>query len=53
MDEIKIKQTIGQLEASIRKVEPYLTMDEFKEYCDSIQTAVTYWKIILKHIKQT
>lgn len=42
MDEIKIKQTIGQLEASIKKVEPYVNLEEFKEYCDSIQTAVAY-----------
>jgi hypothetical protein len=52
LDEIKVKQTIGQLEASIDKVEIYLNDDDFKEYCDSIATAITYWKTILKRIKK-
>ena len=52
MDEIRIKQTIGQLEASIAKIEPYLNDEDFKEYCDSIATATTYWKVILKQLKK-
>jgi hypothetical protein len=52
MTEIQIKQTIGQLEASINKVEKFTNEEEFKEYCDNIQTCITYWRTILKKIKE-
>jgi len=50
MTVIQIKQTIGQLEASIDKIEPRLSLEEFKEYCDGIHTAITFWKIELKKL---
>jgi len=50
MNKQQILQTIGQLEASIDKIEASLTLEEFREYCDSIATAITYWKIELKKL---
>jgi len=52
MTEVQIKQTIGQLETSINKVESFANEEEFKEYCDNIQTCITHWKIILKKVKE-
>jgi len=52
MDENKIKQTIGQLDASIDKAEEYLNNEEFREYCDSIATAITHWRCILKIVRE-
>lgn len=46
-----ITQSKGQLEASINKVLPYLTDDEFRDYNDAIYTAVGYMQLILKRIK--
>ena len=51
MSEVQIKQTIGQLEASIDKIEPKLTLEEFRDYCDNIAVAITYWKVELKKLK--
>lgn len=45
---IQIKQTIGQMKASIDKVEVELTKEEFKDYCDHIYSVMAYWKEILK-----
>ena len=48
---VKIQQSKGQLLASIEKVEKYLPLENFKDYCDAIYTAVVYQDIILKAIK--
>lgn len=52
MTEIQIKQVIGHLNASIDKIESVLTVDEFKDYCDSAATLITYWKIELKKLRE-
>jgi hypothetical protein len=52
MTNTQIKQVIGQQEASIDKVEDFLTDEEFKEYCDAIAVTVTYWRLILKKKKE-
>lgn len=39
-----INQQIGQIEASIEKIEPHLNQEEFADYCDSAYTVVAYWK---------
>lgn len=52
MTEVQIKQVIGQQEASIVKVESYLTDEEFREYCDAIATTTTTLKCILKKVKE-
>lgn len=49
---VQVKQTIGQLNASIDKIEPELTVEEFKDYCDSVATLITYWKIQLKKLNE-
>ena len=38
-----INQQIGQIEASIEKIEPYLNKEQFQEYCDSACTMMVYW----------
>lgn len=43
-----INQQIEQIESSIEKVEPYLSAEEFAEYCDSAYTMIAYWKKQLK-----
>ena len=48
---IKFQQSKGQLLASIEKIEKYLPLEDFKDYCDSIYTAVAYQDVILKAIK--
>ena len=48
---IKFQQSKGQLLASIEKVEKYLPLEDFKDYCDSIYTAVAYQDVVLKAIK--
>ena len=48
---IKFQQSKGQLLASIEKVEKYLPLEDFKDYCDAIYTAVAYQDVILKTIK--
>ena len=48
---VKVQQSKGQLLASIEKVEKYLPLEDFKDYCDAIYTAVAYQDIILKAIK--
>lgn len=52
MSEVQIKQTIGQLEASIEKAEKFLTDEEFKDYCDSAYMCISHWRIILRKVKQ-
>ena len=47
----KFQQSKGQLLASIEKIEDYLSLEDFKNYCDSIYTAVAYQDVILKAIK--
>ena len=43
---VKVQQSKGQLLASIEKVEKYLPLEDFKDYCDAIYTAVAYQDII-------
>ncbi len=53
MTEIQILQVIGQLEASVNKIEPYLNPEEFKEYCDSTYSSISTWRSVLKEVKET
>ena len=48
---VKFQQSKGQLLASIEKVEKYLPLEDFKDYCDAIYTAVAYQDVVLKAIK--
>ena len=48
---VKVQQSKGQLLASIEKVEKYLPLEDFKDYCDAIYTAVAYQDTILKLLK--
>ena len=48
---VKFQQSKGQLLASIEKVEKYLPLEYFKDYCDAIYTAVAYQDVISKAIK--
>ena len=48
---VRFQQSKGQLLASIEKVEKYLPLEDFKDYCDAIYTAVAYQDIILKAIR--
>ena len=48
---VKFQQSKGQLLASIEKVEDYLPLEDFKDYCDAIYTAVAYQDVISKAIK--
>lgn len=50
MNKQQILQIIGQLEASINKIEASLDLEDFKEYCDGISIPITYWKIELKKL---
>ena len=43
-----INQQIGQIEASIEKIEPHLNRVEFADYCDSAYTMIAYWKRQIK-----
>ena len=49
--ETQVLQVIGQLEASINKVEPYLDIEEFKDYCDSTYSSIAVWRNILYKIR--
>ena len=53
MTETQILQVIGQLEAGVNKVEPYLCSEDFKEYCDAIYSAISTWRIILKELRES
>ena len=44
-------QSKGQLEASVNKVEKFLTKEEFADYCDNLYTCVAYNQKIQKSIK--
>ena len=48
---VKFQQSKGQLLASIEKIEDYLSLEDFKDYCDAIYTAVAHQDIILKLLK--
>lgn len=52
MDEIKIKQTIGQLKASIVKAEAVLSSIDFEEYCDTTQSIITIWEEVLQKVQK-
>lgn len=51
INEQQIKQVIGQIEASMDKIETNIEEEEYKDYCDSAYTLITYWKIELKKLK--
>lgn len=44
----KFNNKIGQLESSIELIESLVNDEEFKEYCDSAYTCITYLKICEK-----
>ena len=48
---VKIQQSKEQLLASIEKVEKYLPLEDFKDYCDTIYIVVAYQDVILKAVK--
>ena len=48
LTEAQVLQIIGQLEASINKVEPYLSTEDFRDYCDNAYTMIAYWKKQIK-----
>lgn len=48
----QIKQIVRDLDAYIAIIEPELTVEEFKDYCDSTATLITYWKIQYKKLKE-
>ena len=52
LTETQVLQVIGQLEASIEKAEGYLDDEQFQDYCDSVYTAITHWRVVLRKIKQ-
>lgn len=41
-----IKQKIEQIEASIKEIEPYLSQEEFAEYCDSAYTMIAVYNMV-------
>jgi hypothetical protein len=49
---VQVKQVIGQINATIDKIEPELSVEEFREYCDSVATLITYWKMHLKKLNE-
>lgn len=51
MDINQIKQTIGQIEKSIDTIEPELSDEEFKEYCDSAYKLISFWKQQIKYVE--
>lgn len=53
MTETQIKQVIVQQEASIDKIEAFLSDEEFREYCDAIAVSITHWRCILKQARDT
>lgn len=53
MTQEQILQIIGQLEASITKIEPLLPLEDFQEYCDSVYSAITHWRVLLKIERDT
>ena len=52
LSETQIRQIIGNLEASIEKIESMLDFEEFQNYCDDVASAVTQWRILLKKVKE-
>lgn len=52
MTEIQINQVKGQMEASIAKVEPYLTQRELEDFCDNAYTCIAYLEKIRAKIKK-
>lgn len=51
MDSNQIKQSIGQIEKSIDSIEPMLSHEEYKEYCDSAYKLISLWKQQLKYVE--
>lgn len=52
MTEQQIQQMIGQLDASIDKVEAFLDTNSFQEFCDNTYSNISYLRQILKEVKQ-
>jgi len=52
MNEQQIMQIIGQFESSIDKIEDSLSEEDFKDYCDATYTSITYWRLLLKSVKE-
>ena len=50
--EAQVLQIIGQLEASINKVEPYLSTEDFRDYCDSTYSSIAMWRVVLHTIRE-
>ena len=48
-----INQQTEEIEASIEKIEPYLTQEEFVDYCENACTIIAYWKKVLKSSKNS
>lgn len=51
MTKQQILQIIRQIEASMDKIEDKIDNEDYKYYCDSSYTLITYWKIELKKLK--
>jgi len=51
LTEAQVLQIIGQLEASINKVEPYLSTEDFRDYCDSTYSSIAMWRVVLKKVR--
>lgn len=44
LTEAKIKQRIGQLEASCNEMESTLNERDFQDYCDHIYSCISYYR---------
>lgn len=51
MDINQIKQTIGQIEKSIESIEPMLSDEEYKEYCDNAYKLISLWQQQSKYVQ--
>jgi len=49
---VQIKQTIGQLEASIKKIEPFISSNDFQTYCDHVYSMIVIWRVVLKQVNE-
>lgn len=53
LTDTQIKQIIGNIEASIDKIESELSRTEYLEYCDHAFSLITYWKAVAKNNKES
>ena len=51
VSEEQILQIIGQLEAGMVKIEPFLDSESYFDYCDQTGTIIAYWRTTLKTIR--